>query len=157
MLGTSPNFRLIDVVPVVLNSDAYDAGDTLFDTTAIPYAAPQAGAPTMLQSVTAIDLDDQAAAVMTLWFLDSNVAFGTADAAPSITDANAIFLQGSLAIPSASFLDVGGSKVAYVGNLGLILKPAAGTQTVYFAATTAGTPTQTTAAGLRFRFGFRDI
>lgn len=147
--------RYVDVVPTVLNADAYDAGDTLFDTTEVPSATSVTGEGAILDSIIVIDADDQAAANMTLWFLDSNVTFGTKDAAPSITDANSNSVLGSVTLASTAFLDLGGVKVATALNVGLIVKSAVASRSIYVAATTAGTPTQAT-GGIRLRFGFRD-
>lgn len=152
---TSNSIRYVDVTPVVLNADAYDSGDVLFDVTEIVNACSKVGAPTVLMSVVAIDNDDQAAAVWVLWFLNASTTFGTKDSAPGITDAANLFNMGYVTIPSASFLDVGGAKVACVDNINKILIPAAGTSSVYVAATVTGTPTQTT-GGIKLRLGFMD-
>jgi len=146
--------RFVNVTPTVLNADAYDAGDTLFDVTAVPLATSGVEGA-ILDSLIVVDADDQAAANMTLWFFDSNPVFGVTDAAPSITDANTANILGYVTIASAAFLDVTGSKVGQSHNIGMLVKPAAGSSSIYVAATTAGTPTQTT-GGVRLRLGFRD-
>lgn len=156
MLGVSPNIRYVDIIPTVLNADAYDSGDVLFDVTEIPGACSGIGIPTRLVSIVAIDQDDQAAAVWVLHFLNGTGTFGTKDSAPSISDANALFHLGYVSIPSASFLDIGGAKVACVDNINKVLIPAEATASVYVAATVTGTPTQTT-GGIKLRFGFVDL
>ncbi len=144
---------LINVTPVC-DTSAYGAGDTLFDRTLVANAVPENDACAILQSIAVLDEDFQAAAVMTFFFLDADVAFGTLNAAPSMTDANARNIMGSVAMPSANFLSLTGSRQAYIGNLGFIVKPAVGTRSIWVAATTAGTPTQT-ASGIKLRLGFR--
>ena len=131
----------------------YAAGDVLFDTTAIAGAVRTSGGRAELVSVTVLDEDDQAAAVMDLYFLRSNVSLGTFNVAPAITDANAREIQGYVSIAAADWKDLGGAKVACVKNIGLLLEPTTGT-TLYVAGVTAGTPTQT-ASGLKLYFGFR--
>lgn len=140
----------IQVVPTV-DTSAYTANDTLFDRTAIPGAARVAAGSGIVRGVTLIDKDDNAAAGINLFFLSANVAFGTINAAPSITDANSLKIQGMLAIASGDFIDVGGAKVANKPNLYLPFKLDSGTS-LYVAAQCLGTPTQT-AGGIVLNFG----
>lgn len=148
--------RYVDVTPTVLNADAYDAGDVLFATTEIPNATGTGGNPCVLDSIVIIENADQTAAVMTLFFFDTNVTFGTPDSAPSISDADALNALGSFAMPSANFLDAGGTKIAYAGNLNLPVRSIAGSRSIYFSAISAGTPTLATGS-LKFRFGFKEV
>lgn len=145
--------QYIDVTPTVLNADAYDSGDVLFDTTQIANACQSANQAAVLQSLVILDEDDQAAAAWVLWFLRANVTFGTKDAAPSISDANARNVTGYVAVASTDFIDVGGVKIACLKNIGLVLPPVTDTRDIYVAATVTGTPTQTT-GGIKLRFGF---
>jgi hypothetical protein len=145
--------QYIDVTPTVLNADAYDSGDVLFDTTQIADACQSINQPAVLQSLVILDEDDQTAAAWVLWFLRANVTFGTKDAAPSISDANSRNITGYVAVASTDFLDVGGAKVACLKNIGLVLPPVTDTRDIYVAATVTGTPTQTT-GGIKLRFGF---
>jgi len=146
--------RYIDVTPV-LDTNAYTANDTLFDKTEIPNAAKGFGEPVELVSLAVIDKDDQTAAAVDLYFLSSDVTFGAANSAPSISDTDAVHLLGCVSLAAGDWKDVGGAKVATKTAIGMILKPKEGTKSVYVAATCAGTPTQT-ASGYRLRFGFRD-
>lgn len=150
---TSSPMQYVTITPTVLNADAYDANDVIFDTTAIAGATRAADVPGILTSICYVDKDDNAAANLTFWFLSANVSFGTADSAPSISDANALNLLGYVSMASASILDVGGAKVGFVGNLWFPVIPATGTTTVYVAMTSAGTPTHTT-GGVQVRLGF---
>jgi hypothetical protein len=147
-------YRLITVTPTVLNADAYDANDTLFDSTLVPNAVGAADRAARLDSICWLDKDDQTAANLVFWFLSANVAFGTADAAPSISDANALNILGAVPFASSLILDVGGAKCGSLQNIGLIIAPASGTANIYVACTTAGTPTHTT-GGVQLRLGFR--
>jgi len=97
---------------------------------------------------------------MELYFLDANQTLGTANAAPSVSDTNAAYIQGPLIIYSTDWIDLGGSKVARINpgspGLPMLLSPVSDTATIYVAAITRGTPTHT-ASGLKFRFWFRDV
>lgn len=148
------NPRLIDVTPVC-EAATYDAADVLFPTTEVPNAVSRSGGTSELTSVTLLDLDDNTAAVITLYFLRSNVALGTANAAISITDANAAELLGFVTLAAADFKDLIASTIACVRNIGLIVRPTTGTS-IWVAGACAGTPTQT-ASGIKLRLGFRDV
>jgi len=130
----------------VLDTGIYGANDTLF-ATIVAGELPNAGARCFLRSVIVHDKDDEGPQ-MTLWFLRSNVVFGVVNEAPSISDANSLFITGSLAIAAADFVDMGGAKVAVKQDLWIPLEAADGTANVYVAATTTGTPTYTAATDL---------
>ena len=147
------NFQdLIKTVTPVCDTSAYAAGDTLFDRTAIVITASQVqgGIKGRIASITIIDKDDQAAAGLDLYFLKEDVAFGTINAVPSISDANAEHLVGRVRLSSADWTDLGGVKYADLHNLNIPFMLAAGSTTLYVAGVTLGTPTQT-ASGLVLR------
>lgn len=131
------------------------AGDIIADTQALLVAVRAADAVGLLQSVMLLDEDDLKSAIR-LVFFSANVSLGAENAAPSITDANARNYLGHVDIAAADYVDLGGvSVVKKVGaDCNFAVKPAAGTDTLYFAAyyTGAATPTYT-AAGLRIRVG----
>jgi len=144
-------------VSMTTATDAQDAGDVLAATQVVTNACAAINEPTLLQSVTVIDTDDQKA-ILTAVFLDSDVAFGTEDAAPSITDANALAIQGSVEFVVADYIDVGGASYANAKNVGLVLKPAVGTRNVYMALYTPATSTPTYASGIiTVRLGFMSM
>jgi hypothetical protein len=140
---------VISVTPT-LDTSAYASGDTLFDSTAVASAVRVSAGRAVLQSITVIDKDDQGVA-LDLFVFDSSVTFGTANAAPSISDADAAKCLGFAQVLAADYIDVGGAKIACVKNIGLPLEAASGT-TLYIAAITRGTPTHT-ASGLVIRIG----
>lgn len=141
---------VVSLVPV-LDTGAYGDGDVLFATTAIPNAVRVTGGQAVLQSLALIDKADNGAAI-DLYFFDSNVALGTFNVAPSISDANALKLLGVISIGTGDYKDVGGAKVATLRGLGLLLEAASG-RNLYVAATVAGTPTFA-ADDITIRFGF---
>jgi hypothetical protein len=133
------------------------AGDVIAATQVVSNAAAAINEPVLLQSVTVIDVDDQKA-ILSAVFLDSDVVFGVEEAAPSITDANALKLQGLVAFAVADYVDVGGASIATAKNVGLVLKPALGTRDVYMALYTPATSTPTYAGGaITVRLGFMSM
>jgi hypothetical protein len=143
---------VVDVTPVC-DTSAYTANDVLFPTTEVPNAVRVSGGKAILDSICLLDEDYQTAAVINLFFLRSNVALGTANAAISITDANARELQGWVQLLAADFADLTASRLACKRGVGLIVQPTTGTS-IWVAGQCAGTPTQT-ASGIKLRLGFR--
>lgn len=136
-----------------LDTSIYADGDTLFDTTALASMFRVNGGRALVQSVSVIDADDQGVA-FDLFFLATNVAFGTANAAPSISDANALAsnLRRVCRIDTADYIDVGGAKIASKDGIGAMIEAAAGVTGGYLTAVTRGAPTYT-ASGLQLRIG----
>lgn len=149
-VGTGGN--IADVTPVC-DTSAYTAADVLFDATEVTNAVRLSGGRAEIVSLTVLDEDDNAAAIMTLYFLRANVSLGTANAAISITDANAREIIGVVNIAVADWSDLIASRLACIRNIGILVEPTTGTS-IWVAAATAGTPTQT-ASGIKLRIGFR--
>ena len=133
-----------------LDTSAYAVGDTLFAATEINDVALQSGKPVTLVSVCLIDKDDQKFG-MVLHFFDRSVTFGTANAAPSISDADAANLVGQIFISATDWIDLGGVATLQANFSPIKMKPNA--TDLYVAATTLGTPTHTS-AGLSLKLGF---
>lgn len=152
------NFKdvVVSVTPT-LDTSAYAAGDTLFNSTlvqvvgAAPTGSSARGLRGRVVSVTVLDQDDQNTG-MTLYFLRSNVTFGTANAAPSISDANAQQVFGRVAIASADWTDLGGCDFAQAHNLNMPFVLPSNQREIYVAAVTNGAPTHS-AAGIVLRIG----
>lgn len=142
---------IVVTVTPTLDTNAYTSGDLLFDSTEIANAVRANGGCAILQSVTAIDKDDQKLA-MTLLFADANTDFGTANSAPDPDDTEAATVLGHVAIATGDYVDLGGASVACIRGLGLLLKAGAATTSLYVAAITGGTPTHT-ASGLVLKIG----
>jgi hypothetical protein len=144
---------VVTVTPTVLNSDAYDASDLIFDSTEIAAAVRVAGGTAILQSITLIDKDDQKVA-MTLAFANAATDFGELDSAPNIDDTEILTVLGTVAVAVADYVDFGGASVATIKNIGLLMKAGAATTSLYVAGVNgAGTPTYTT-GGLVLMLGF---
>ena len=151
-----PILRDVTITPTVLNNDAYDANDVLFDTTEIPNACSAKDKIVKLQGIAWLDKSDATVGNLTFWFFRANVSFGTKDSAPNIADADAENFIGSVAFASTLLTDAGGSKIGFLGNIGLICKPASGTNNIFVACTAAGTPTLATDC-LQIKFSFEEI
>ena len=140
-LNTFGRKALIDVTLTVTTA-VLAAGEVLADTQQVAnfFSAIDKGA--VLESVTVIDADDQSANDMALIFLTDNVSLGTENNAPTISDANALHVQARVPIATADYTDLGGVKVATVGNLRRLLIPKVGTRDLYIGALNgAGAPT----------------
>jgi hypothetical protein len=153
------NHREVSIVPTV-DTNVYAAGDTLFDRTIITNAVRAADADAYLVGLAMMDVDDEAAAQVDLYFLSADVAFGTINAAPSISDANGVNIIGKITINSSDWTDLGGFKIATkcLSDVGfpLLVSPASGTRNVYVAAVTQGTPTYTAGTDVKLRLFFKD-
>jgi hypothetical protein len=155
-IPVTAKLREVTVTPTVLNNDAYDSGDVLFDSTLVANACRDNDEPCWLDSMTIQDKDDQAAAAWTLFFLSANTSLGTKDAAPSISDPNAATAKLMMyPVAVADWFDYGAGKLAHLRSINLPIIPVSGTRDIYVAATVTGTPTQTT-GGIVCRLIFKD-
>lgn len=158
MLDAAGNLRtvlpvdVVTVTPTVLNNDAYDAGDVIFDAATITNAVPVAGGSALLQSIVVTDTADQKAQLH-LVFMNAATSLGTKDSAPDIDDTEALTVLGTVEILAASYIDLGGASVATKTAVGLVLEAASSSRDLYVAAFSTGTPTYATGS-LTIRFGF---
>jgi hypothetical protein len=131
---------VITVTPT-LDTNAYAAGDLLFDSTAVAAAVRANAYTAILESITIIDKADQGAA-FTLLFANAETDFGTLNAAPDPDDTEAATVIGWAPVAATDYVDLGGAKVACIRNIGLLLKAGAATTTIYIAGINgSGTPT----------------
>lgn len=139
---TSTSRAPIKLTDVTLSTDtsAYASGDVLADTQVVSAAFGGDDVPGVLVSVTLIDESDSGAA-LDLFFLSSSASLGTENAVPSITDDNARNILGWVRINASDWIDLGGARIATIAGLSMVVKPASGTDDLYVAAITRGTPT----------------
>lgn len=146
------NFRtkIVRFTPTV-DTAVYASGDILFNTTAVTISsnASQAARGTIL-TASIVDRDDEASQTITLYFLRSNVSFGTINQPPSITDDNASEIIGSCTVTTGT--DLGGCK--FGETQGLVIPFELTGPTIWVAAVTGGTPTHT-ASGIRARLSIQ--
>lgn len=133
-----------------LDTNIYASGDVLAATQVISGVSRMKDLTCVLSGITLIDEDAQGVELDVV-VLSADVSLGTENAAVSITDANARQILGIVNV--SEWKDLGAAKIATVLNVNLPIKPADGTQNVYVALITRGTPTHT-ASGLRGRFHF---
>lgn len=142
---------LIEVTPV-LDTAIYADGDVLFDTVALPDIVPANGGIGILDSIAITDEDDQGVA-LDLVFLRANVSLGAFNVAPAITDINAREVVAIAKVLAADYSDLGGARVATVGNLRRWMKAVPASRQLFVAGITrGGTPTYT-ASGLKLKIG----
>ncbi len=134
----------VDVITVSLTvaTNAYTAGDVLAATQEIANCVRVTDGRALLQSLCVIDTDDQGAD-LDLIFFSANTSLGTEESAPDIDDTEVLTILGHVSVLDADtpYLDLGGSKIATVKNIGLVLEAASGGRSVYVAAITRETPT----------------
>lgn len=135
-----------------LDTAIYASGDVLAVTQPITGAMREVDRTGILQSFMLIDEDDQGMALDVI-FLDANVSIGTLNAAISIADVDARHILGIVSIATGDWNDVGASRIATKTNLGILVKPATGTQDIYVALVSKGTGTYTV-NGIKGRFAF---
>ena len=117
-----------------------DAGDVAVAITEITNFFRDKGQCAMLRSLMLIDPADQGAA-LDFYFFQSTVAFGTLDAAPSISDADALKFIGKVSVATGDYADLGGARVAHKADINFLMKGASDSASVFVAATAVATPT----------------
>jgi len=142
-----------DIISLTLSLDtvAYGNGDVLADTQEMAGVMRANGKTARLDSLVVIDADDQGQP-MDIYFLKSNVSLGTENAAPSITDANALEILGKVSVYSTDFSDLGGVRVALPDFKPFMLQSGAASTSIYVAAISKGTGTYT-ASGVTIKAG----
>jgi len=132
---------LITVTPTVSTGSTDADGDLLFDSLEIENAVAVSGGSSILQSVSVFHKGDQTVS-FDLLFFQVTKDLGTAGAAltwggSSETDnADAAVLLGHVSISNWS--DLVDVQIATKNNIGLVLKAASGTQSIYCAGVCRG-------------------
>lgn len=139
-------------VTLSLDTNAYADGDVLADTQALANAVRVAGGRAHLQSVVVIDESDQKQG-FDLIFLDADNSLGSENSAPSIGDANAGTIIGRVQIGAGDYYDLGGVSIANVNGIGLMLKAATATTSIWVAAISRGSGTYG-AAAIKLKLAF---
>ena len=127
---------LITVTPVISASGTDAAGELLFDSTEIPNAVSVLGGSAILQSVSVFSLDDNKPSI-DLLFYQVTQDFGTAGTAitgtMSAAESDSAILLGHVAITNWTILANADAHLATKTNIGLVLKAAAATRSIYMA------------------------
>lgn len=138
-------------ITLSLDTNAYAAGDVLFDTQEIASAVRVNGDSCILQSIHVIDIDKQSKE-MDLLFFNANTSLGAENSTPDIDDTEVLTTLGKVNIPSSAYIDLGINSVATLTGIGLVLKAGAATTSLWVAGITRGTPTHS-ASGVKIIFG----
>ena len=147
--GSSP------VKDIVLTVDtlAYADGDVLAATQVVTNFFRNVNGTSVLQSIVVIDADDQGIP-FDLVFMGANVAMGTENSPPTITDASASNILGQVKIEATDYIDYGGARVASKTGIGLVLNAMSNTSNIAVAAIIRGAATYASGA-IRVRCGLR--
>ena len=121
----------VDLIDVTLTTDAEAIADNeiIAQSIEIPNAVAVKGGTAIIQSAILLDEDDEAPAV-DLIFSSANTALGSDEGeAISISDANARNIQGFVSV--SNYTDLVGCQVAVKSNIGLVVKAANDSKSIY--------------------------
>lgn len=152
--GTLEEWAEVIDVALTTDSDAYAQNDVLAAPQEVENVAVTEGGCVFLQSVRLLDIDDNARAI-DLWFFDASASMGAENAAigPSDSDVSDHFL-GTVEIAASDYTDLANSQEATIKNIGLALKCAAGTRSIWVGAGYRDETGDTyTAAGITLKLG----
>jgi len=134
-----------------LDTNVYADGDLLADAQEIANAMRVNGGTGIIQNLLVIDQDDQGIG-MDVYILDAGTSWGTENSAVAPSDAVAATILGKIEVAATDFYDLGGVQVAQISNVGLVVKAAAATTSLYAAVVSRGAGTYT-ASGVILKFG----
>lgn len=137
---------------LVLDTSAYADGDVLVVPQEITEVFEQAGQAKALHSIVLLDEDDQGQA-LDLLFFNADAALGTINEAVSISNADARNIIGAVEIATSEYIDLVNSQMVQKSALGMVLKAASTSRSLWIAAISRGTGTYT-ASGIRLKLGF---
>lgn len=139
-------------VTLSLDTSAYADGDTLAEMQEVLHAFRDKNDTRKLTSIALVDEDDQGVALDVV-FANAAISLGTENSAVSVSDADSRSLLGAVRIATTDYLDFGGTRLATVRGLNLMLKSVADSTSLYVGAVSrGGTPTHS-AAGIKLRLG----
>lgn len=132
-----------DVIDVTLSTDTSQYADN--DVLAAPQEVTNffrtAGGRVLLQSLTLLDEADQASDI-DLIFMNATGSLGAENAALGPTDAVAQTIIGTVSLLASANVDLGNSQLMSANGIGLMMKAAAGSTSVWIGAVVrSGTPT----------------
>lgn len=147
-----PVGTVLETISVTLSLDtsAYANNDLLADAQEVAGVALASGGKAKLVSLVVVDEDDQGQA-FTVFLTQISDTWGTENSAPTVSDTVARSIQAM--IPVATYVDVGGAKIASVYNINAVVETTGGTSLYAAVVNGTGTPTYT-ASGVKLIFGF---
>ena len=144
---------LITITPTIETS-TIDANDVLFNPTEIPYAVAVKNGISILQSICLIDQTNtsvDAGVQIDLVFTQDSTVLGSLDAAVSCADT---VLDGILGIISiTNYADMINGQIATKNNIGLVLKGASSSTSIYVGGVIREAGTARVATAIDIRLG----
>lgn len=130
-LWVSPRSRIVksDMASSGLTTatTAYSAGDVVGAGWSLANAVDAAGGTGKVRAIRIVDKADMMTGI-TLWLATASITFGTDNAGPSVSDADALKIRSSITL---GFSDLGGCRVATVDSIVLPYECDATTLYVY--------------------------
>lgn len=153
VIGNVGGLTHIVEVTLSVSTSAYTANDLMADAQEIANAVRNPGGTAILQSVHVLDKDDEGAA-FDIYLTDVSTSWGTENAEVAVSDAVAGSILGSVSVAASDYTDLVNSKEATIKNIGLPVKAAEESTSLYVACVARGTPTYAAATDVVLKFGF---
>jgi len=145
----------VDLIDVTLTTDAeaHADNDVIAQSIEIPNAVSVDGGSAIIQSVMLLDEDDEAPAVDLIFQTDNTALASDEGEVINISDANARDILGFVNVSSWS--DLVGCQIAVKSNIGLVVKAASTTKSIWVHAVnrSGGTYTPAATTDLKMRIG----
>ena len=127
---------------LTVSTSAYSAGNDVAGLIDLGAVMPSNGGPRVLQGITVIEVGTQKAPLDFVIFGQKPAAtFTDKSAFPTLTLADAQLIQARVSVANASYVTVGGVSTVVGSGGSQILNAAAGSQHLWLAINTSGTPT----------------
>lgn len=140
---------LITVTPTC-DTSGTNIHDVLFDYIEIPNAVAVDGGTAIIQSIQLLDEDDQGGTI-DLVFQTDNTSLGDLDAAIDIEEADARDILGYVTM--SNYFDGITWQMVTKNNIGLVVKAASGSRSIYVAGAIRTDSLTYTASGIQLKFG----
>jgi hypothetical protein len=141
----------VPTITPTLDTSAFIDGDVMCQPVEITNAVRTVGGRCFLQSMHILDESDQGQP-FDIIFANASTSLGSNNAAVSISDANARIILGRVQVSSADFYDLIGCRIATLSNIGLQLKAADSSTSIWMTLISRGTGTYA-ASGLQLMPG----
>ena len=129
------------------------AGDVIFQADEIENCVSVQGGTCILQSIGVLDDDDNGQAI-DIVFMDTTGLLDAGDDGGTIDAADGVIPDAILGVVSiTNYFDGIAWQYGHKENIGLVLRAASGTKSIYVAAVNRGSTDTWTAAGLRLKLG----
>ena len=145
----------VDLIDVTLTTDVEEHADNdvIAQSIEIPNAVAVKGGSAIIQSVMLLDEDDEAPSVDLIFQTDNTALASDEGEAINISDANARDILGFVNV--SNYTDLIGCQVAVKTNIGLVVKAASTTKSIWVHAVnrSGGTYTPAATTDLKMRIG----